>query len=221
MSIINTLDNAISYINSIYEGDNSPPTSGDSDYTYWTSLINIAINLWETEEGVLWNELFVKLEDASDGDKTTASSTFAYDLPSDFKFAASGYVWLGSGTSKTALKVIKQEEKQLYENSTDYVCWFTTTTLEINPNLTITGGYDIHYSYYKKATKLSSGSDTFEMSDPMFAVFYALSELRRDEGDITSASIASQKMEGMKTMNIMPPWFQDTLNTSEEEGFGS
>ena len=220
VQIINTLDDAISYLNTLYEGDTTAPSDGDDDYTYWTSLINAAINIWELEEGVLWNELFVKLEDASDGDTETVASHFAYDLPTDFKFPASGYVWFGSGTSKTSAKVIKQEEFQAYENSTERVCWFTTDTLELNPNMTITGGYTISYSYYKNATLMSATTDVIEMSDPMFAVFYALSELRRDEGDTSSAAIATQKLEAMRTSNIMPTWLQDTLEISTDAGFG-
>ena len=222
--VINTLDNAIGFINTLYEGDTTAPSSGDDDYTYWTSLINIAIGLWENEEGVLWNELFVKLEDASTGDKTTADSTYSYDCPDDFRFTASSYVWLGSGTSKTALRVLKQEEIQAHANDTGYWCYFLTDgspTLEINPNLTITGGYTISYNYYKKASSLSASTDTFEMTDPMFAVFYALSELRRDEGDNTSAAIATQKLEAMKTLNMMPTWLQDDATNYQDEGFGT
>jgi len=223
--IITDLDSAIDYINTLYESDSTAPSSGDEDYAVWTALLNIAVNLWENEEGMLWNELFVKLADASDGDKTTSAGDTSYDVPSDFRFPASGYVWLGSGTSKTAYKVIKQEEIQLYENTTSNWCYFLmdgSPTLEFNPNLTITGGYTISYNYYKNATKLTTGSDTFEMSDPMFAVYYVLSELRRDEGDALSASIATQKLEGMKTRNVMPTWFQsDNLMNKTDAGFGS
>ena len=218
-AVIKTLTNAIGFINSLYEGDTDPPTSGDDDFTYWTSLLNIAINTWENEEGMLWNELFCKLSAAVDGDKTTVASDYSYTLPSNFRFPASGYVWLGSGTSKTPLKVIKQEELAALENNDGNWCYFTPTTLEINPNLTISAGETISYNYYKYATALSSGTDNFEMSDPMFAVYAALSELRRDEGDNTSNVIATQKLEAMKTKNVMPTWFQDSFNDLDQEGF--
>ena len=58
--VISTLGDAIEYINFLYESDNQPPISGDEDYTVWTGLLNIAINLWEKEEGLLWKELFAK-----------------------------------------------------------------------------------------------------------------------------------------------------------------
>lgn len=221
---ISTLADAISYTNALYEMDSTAPSSGDEDYTVWLALFNVAVNLWENEEGILWNELFVKLVNASDGDKTTSAATHSYTCPTDFRFPASGYVWLGSGTNKTVLKVIKQEEIQLYENTTGRWCYFLmngSPTLEINPNLTISGGYTISYNYYKTATKLTTGTDTFEMSDPMFAVFYALSELKKEEGDTSAASIATQKLEAMKTKNIIPTWFQqDAILNKTENGFG-
>jgi hypothetical protein len=222
--VITTLSDAITYINTLSEVDSTAPSSGDEDYTVWTNLLNIAINLWEREEGVLWRELFVKLADAADGDKTTVASTNSYTLPTDFRFPASGYVWLGSGTNKTALKVIKQEDIQLYENDTGNWCYFLldgSPTLEINPNVTVQGGYTISYNYYKNASKVSTGTDTFEMSDPMFAVYYALSVLGKEEGDNTSASIATQKMEAMKTNNMMPTWNEDSdTQMGVSDGFG-
>jgi len=218
-AVIKTLTNAITFLNFLYEGDTDAPVSGDDDFTYWTGLLNIAVNTWENEEGVLWNELFCKLSAAADGDKTTVADTFSYDLPSDFRFPASGYVWLGSGTSKTALKVIKREEITILENNSDNWCYFTSSTLEINPNLTISAGETISYNYYKYATALSSGTDTFEMSDPMFAVYFVLAELRRDEGDNISGVIATQKLESMKTKNVMPAWLQDNFNDLDQEGF--
>ena len=218
--ILTDLDDAITYLNTLYEVDSTDPGSTDEDYAVWTSLFNVGINLWEMEEGVLWNELFTKLSAASDGDKTT-DGTNSYDLPTDFKFSASGYVWLGTGTNKTAYKVVKQEELTMYENQRGSWCYFTTLTLEFGPNTSIDSGSTIVYNYYKEASKVSSGSDTFEMADPMFCVYYALSELKKEEGDTTSAIIATQKLEGMKTRNIMPTWFQeDAMDKLDDDGFG-
>lgn len=224
--IINTADDAIDYINTLYESDSASPTSGDEDYTVWFNLLNVAINIWENEEGMLWRELFVKLADAADGDKTTVADTTSYDCPTDFKFPASGYVWIGSGTAKIPFKVLRQEDTQLAENDTSHWCYFlqdTTPTLEFNPNLasTLPAGYTISYNYYKNASALSTGSSTFEMQDPMFAVYYALSELKKDEGDVSALNIATQKLEGMRTKNMAPAWLQDTTTSSpSDSGFG-
>lgn len=221
--IISDLDDAIDYCNTLYESDSTAPSEGDEDYTVWTSLINIAVNLWENEEGILWKELFVKLEDAADGDKTTTAD-YSYAVPTDFRFPASGYVWLGTGTNKTAFQVIKQEDLVLYENDMGNWCYFlmdTTPTLEFNPNCALTTGQTINYNYYKKATALTTGTSTFEMSDPMFAVYFVLSELKKEEGDTSASLVASQKLEGMKTKNSMPTnWQDNSLLNNLETGFG-
>lgn len=221
--VISNLDDCIEYINSIYEADSSAPTSGDEDFTVWTSILNIAVNLWENETGMLWKELFVKLSDATTGDKTTTTAR-SYDVPDDFRFPASGIVWIGSGSTKTAYKVINIEDLTLYENNSDNWCYFVlggTPSLEFNPNCSLASGATINYAYYKNATKLSTGTDELEMSDPMFAVFYALSELRRDEGDASSGQIATQKLEAMKTKNTLPTWHQEySLLNNTSDGFG-
>ncbi|NCN41031.1 hypothetical protein GW916_07245 [bacterium] len=223
-AIISTASDAITYLNSLYESDSSEPSSGDEDFTVWLSLLNIAINIWEQEEGVLWKELFVKLADAADGDKTTSAGDTSYTCPTDFKFPASGYVWLGSGTNKTPYKVLSQERIQVAENDSSNWCYFLldgSPTLEFNPNLTIPADYTISYNYYKNATKLTAGSSTFEMSDPMFAVYYALSELKKDEGDTSALSIATQKLEGMRTRNFTPAFSQESTEYSpSDDGFG-
>lgn len=221
--VISDLDDFISYLNTLYEVDDTDPVSGDEDFTVWTSLANLAINLWENEEGMLWNELYVDLADAADGDTTTVAGQDSYDLPTDFVFPASGYVWLGTGTSKTPYPVIKAKEVQLYENDSSTWCWFDAVgnTLEFNPNLTLLADLTISYRYYKTADKLTTGSDTFEMADPMFAVYYALSELKKEEGDTLAASIATQKLEAMKTKNEMAaPYQADNLMDKTQEGFG-
>ena len=221
--IISTLDDAISYLNTLFEGDSEPPVSGDEDYTVWTGLLNIGINLWEMEEGVLWKQLFIKLEDAPDGDKTTVASQWSYDLPALFQFPAVGYVWLGAGNQKTPYKVMPIEKIQLLENDGGNWCYFTETTLEFNPNIQMDGGHIISYNYYKFASSLTTGSSTFEMADPFYAVYYALSELKKDEGDTSSLTIATQKMEAMKTRNTMPSWFEDNMmdNVNNDSGFGN
>ncbi len=221
-TIISTLDDAINYLNTLFEGDSTPPTSGEEDYEVWTSLLNVGINIWENEEGVLWRSLFTTLTAAADGDKTTVAADHSYALPTLFQFPASAFVWLGAGNQKIPYTIVPIEKVQLMENDSGRWCYFTETTLEFNPNLTIEGGNTISYNFYKYATKLATGSSTFEMSDPFFAVYYALSELKKDEGDTSPLNIATQKLEAMKTKNVMPSWYQgnelDGVNMGD--GFG-
>lgn len=223
--VISTLDNAITKLNSLYNNSSTPPSFGEEDYTVWTDFLNIGINLWEDEEGMLWKELFVKITDAPDGDKTSSATKYSYVVPSLFQFPASGYVWLGSNATKVPFKVIQQEDLQLYENDLGNWCYFlmdTTPTLEFNPNCTIPDGYTLHYNYYKYATALVATTDAFEMRDPMFAVYYALSELKKEEGDTSALSLATQKLEAMKTKNTMPTWWEaETFVPKTTSGFGT
>lgn len=218
--VLTDLDDAVDYLNALYESDSTAPGSSDEDYTVWTALFNIGINIWENEEGVLWRELFVFLADASTGDKTTAAATNSYDVPDDFVFPASGFVWLGTGTAKTAYQVIAKEEMQLGSSGTGHWCYFTGSKLEFNPNVNMIGGETINYEYYKTADKLTTGADTFEMGDPMFVVYYALSELKKEEGNSDEVLIASQKLEAMKTKNMMGANYQVSgLVNMTESGF--
>ena len=223
--VISNLTDFIKYVNVLYEADSTNPASTEEDYLVWTELANLAISLWENEEGVLWKELFVKLADAATGDKTVTADDYSYAVPTDFKFPASGYVWVGTAPNATAFRILKQEEVQLFENDTGNWCYFlmdTSPTLEFNPNCELTTDYTISYMYYKKASKVSSGSDTFEMSDPMFAVYYALAELKKEEGDPLANAIATQKLEAMKTRNVMPSHFQQNrIENFVESGFGT
>jgi hypothetical protein len=212
--VITDLDDAIDVLNILYEGDSTPPASGEEDYTVWMGLMNTAINIWENEEGIHWKELWTTLTDTSTGgDTTTTAGDYSYALPTAFRYPGAGYVWIGSGSNKTAFKVIKQEDVQLHENDTSNWCYFKmdgAPTLEFNPNCTLPTGYTISYPYYKNATALASGTSTFEMSDPMFAVYYALSELKKEEGDTSALAIAQQKLEAMKTRNIEGSDWQET-----------
>lgn len=222
--VVSTLAQAISLLNSLYEADSDPPAEGEEDFTVWTALLNLGVSLWENEEGMLWKELFVKLADAADGSKTITANTFSYSTPSNFKFPATGYVWIGSGTSKTAYRIITQNDLQLYENNVGRWCYFQmdgSPTLEFNPNLHLTTGGTISYSYYKKASALSTGADIFEMSDPSFCIYYALSELKKEEGDSSALAIATQKLEAMKTRNMLASdWEESTLRSKYGRGFG-
>ena len=77
------------------------------------------------------------------------------------------------------------------------------------------------YNYYKNATAVSTGTDTFEMSDPMFVVYYTVAQLTKEEGNAESLSMASQKLEAMKVRNEAPAYYQDnSMLNPTGEGFG-
>lgn len=221
--INNTLTDLVKRINTLYNSSSTPPNPGEEDYLIWTDLICIAISLWETEEGMVWREMFTSLSNAADGTKTTTTAN-SYAVPTNFNFPNSAFVWLGSGNQQIPYKVIKQEDIQLYENDSGNWCYFlmdTTPTLEFNPNLTMTAGQTINYNYYKYASPVATGTDIIEMSDPGYCIYYALSELKKEEGDVSALSIANQKMESMKTKNFMTAQFQEnTTKDPMNPGFG-
>lgn len=205
-------------IHYMYEGDIETPSSGDDDYTLRLGLENAAINRWENEDGMLWNELWVKVQDAADGDKTTDGSASSFDCPSDFKFPGS-YVRVGS----TYYTVIPQEKVPQYTTTTEKVCYFTG-----NPQ----NGYDLnfltapdsdtlYYEYYKTADSLSDTTDIPEMSDPYFIVYFVVSRLFELDGQTKNAMKAFQEAEArlvqMKTRNMQAPWYQDSR--VEDKGY--
>lgn len=222
--IVNTLDDAIKKLNTLYNSSSTPPIAGSEDYLIWADLFNTAINIWENEEGMTWQQLFTNLSKASDGDKVTTTSN-SYVLPSDFNFPNSAYIYLGNGVNKTPYKVIKPQDIQLYANDTSNWCYFlldSSPTLEFNPNLTMTAGQTISYNYYKYASAVSTGTDKFDMSDPGYCIYYALSELKKEEGDATALPIANQKLEAMRTKDFMTAQFQDnTTQNPIQDGFGT
>jgi hypothetical protein len=188
--------------------------------------MNVAISIWEKEEGVLWKELYTTLSAAADGDKTTTAADYTYDCPTDFVFVV-GFVRTVSNGTSTYYRVIQPNQVSLMDDTSGKWCYFTGNTstgydLNFNPGLTLTTGDTIAYEYYKTASAVSTGTDKFEMSDPMFAVYYALAELKKDEGDTSGFTVATQKLEAMKTLNNMTAEYnEETFLNPLDTGFGN
>ena len=224
--IVQTLADFVSYLNSLFESDSTAPSSGDEDYTVWTALANTAINIWEKEEGIDWKELYTNLSDAADGDTTIEDDDWDYDCPTDFDHVVGKVRLVSTGGVSSYFSIISPKQVPLADDTSGQWCYFTGNNssgydLHFNPDLTLTTGDTIKYEYYKKATKLSATTDKFEMSDPMFAVFYALSELKKEEGNADEIAIATQKLEAMKVRNMAPSEEEDTsISNKMEVGFG-
>ena len=223
-----TESQAQEYLHILYEGDNSTPSSSDNEYLMRRSLLNAAIGIWEKEE--LWNELYVSLSDAADGDKTTVADQSSYDCPSDFKFPL-GFLWIGT----TDYELMPSQDYTLI-SSTDTSSYFYYVTgnksagykIHIHPAPSSSGD-DIRYEYYKEASTLSDTTDVFEMSDPWFAIYYALSKLFKNDGKITDSREAlmeaASRLERMKEINAMPGFYQsnrikDSQFSRSVGGFG-
>lgn len=226
-----------STIHAIYSGDSNTPDSTSGEWAVRLIYLISAINAWDTEKGILWNELYTLLSDASDGTKTVSASTLSYATPTDFRFLA-GYVETYTSTDqRTKWKVIKPEEAALYAGQSNpslsegyvYVTGNKKDGFNINFSSQPTVDDTIEYPYYKDAFEPSSGSDVIEMSDPYFAIYFALSKLHEQDGEGDRATFAmsqaESKLESMKNLNAMAPHYQvnqvqDSNITRTNTGFG-
>jgi len=199
------------YLHTLYEGDNSTPTATGNDYLARRILLNAAIGIWEVEE--IWNELYVNLSSAADGDKTTTADDSTYDTPTDFKFPL-GYLWIGT----TAYELIPPEDYTLMSSTSTghriyYVTGNKSSGYVINIfNAPSSTGDTIRYEYYKEASTLTATTSVFEMSDPWFAIYFALSELFGQDGKDRKAAeafaLAASRLDRMKEINSMPGFYQ-------------
>jgi len=225
-----TLQESMQLIHTLVEGNTDYPATSEDLYLTRLNRIKIAVRNWENEDNVLWNELFVSLADASDGDKTISSGTAQYDPPSDFKFPL-GYLRLvDSSSNSTYYKLIKPGDVQLYDDSSTKI-WYVTGNDSAGYKINISptpgsaeNGYTIQYEYYKQATVPSSESDVIEASDPMYVVYWAASEELREENPALSdyyMQVAINKLNAMKLKNDAPTWWQESGLNDVYSGFGS
>lgn len=232
-----TLQQFMDRLHSEYQGDTETPEDTEEDWDVRLNILYGAINDWETAENVLWLELWTMLSDAVDGDTATDGTSIQYDCPTDFRFPG-GFVRLTVGTQVTKYSVVRPEKAELSKGSNitmsgqGNICWFTgnkRSGFKIN-FLTAPEAGTIDYPYYKDAFLPTAAAHVIEMSDPWFAVRKTLSKLHELDGEGDRAglalSLASNKLEGMKSNNSTPIWFQDNAIPDRDTdidtgGFGS
>lgn len=218
-----TLTEAQQLLHSLLEFNTDYPSEGDEDWEVRTQLFNSAIRTWENLEGVQWRELFADLSDASDGDTETEANEATYDAPSDFR-APAGFLTLGTGDSAVYYQQLPEYKKALDWSASDKFYYLTgnqATGFKVHLHPTPTTVATINYPYYKQAASLSDTTDAFEMADPEFAVYWALAKLQEEEGggDI-ALQIAQQKLNAMKTANLMMGWYQNGQMNGFDVGGG-
>lgn len=223
-----SLDELQTEIHVLVSNDSDTPSSSDDDYTIRKSLINQAILAWEGEREVQWRDLWTT--ETSGG--TVAAGTTSYAVSAtDFKFPG-GYIILDDGTNQQKIKVIPPRQAQKYTSDVK-LAYFTgnpkdgwTVNLLWTP---ATGdgtvGSTIKYDYFKYATKLDSGSDVSEISDPMFIVYYVAAELKRMEDDFNSFSAlqakAANALQQMRIANNVGYLHEDfTMEDDSLEEYG-
>lgn len=216
----------------LLEGDRNTPTSTGNEYLLRREILNQGVGVWEKE--AQWTELFAKLSDAADGDKTTVATQAAYDCPTNFLFPM-GY--LRVETTSSVYYPFKPVQSLQLIGTTDSTTkfYYVTGNPQDGYDITIhptpgTTGYTITYEYYKTADLITATTTVPEMSDPLFLVDYALSVLRRRAGDTIGSrealASASDRLETMKERNAATPWYTNTtipdldLDIRGVSGFG-
>lgn len=224
-----TENNIIDIVYALYETDDDGWETDSDEYLAARKYANVAINRWEKYDNTQWRELWSTLTAAADGDKTLTAGDYSYDCPTNFLRPGS---WVRTGATPTFWKVIPPEQVAAKDlsNDTSNFCYFTGNIktgfdLNFNPNVTLTTGDTIYYEYYKVATKFTAITDTTEMSDPYFIVYYVLYRFLKNDGEdyTDEANQSEDLLENMRTTNLsgyfgIPGQIQEPI--SSNSGFG-
>jgi len=202
-------------LHELYQLDTSVPASTEEDYTIRTNLLETAINLWAHEEGVTWRELWTTASGTTGAGSTIPLSSFT-----DFIFPG-GFLRIKlDGTNWTYVPIVDQAKSELFKNmpsgNNANAAWITgnkKTGFTVNLTFTVSSGLSWELPYYKDPFIPSSASDVIEMSDPFFAIYYALSKLHENDGEGDRATLALQladsRLKGMKFLNGKAPNYQE------------
>lgn len=216
-----TIEAAINATHLLSQGNTDYPTSGDDDFSLYLGYLNNAINIWQHQEGIAWNEL----SDVATG--TIASGDATYDLPANFALPA-GQLLIGSSQYQYSTVA---ENRQLNQYDASYP-HFTITGAAGAKTLTLypTPGDDLngetyYLPYYKEATTYSTGEETtpLEMADPYYAIHYAVGMIMLEDNPqvaSTHINLANQKLNAMRIANdVKPPGTYEVLSDTTR-GFG-
>ena len=223
-----TLQEFQNIVHKLYMGNTDTPDSNTDSWALRLGFLETSINMWEHEEGVEWDELWVRLTNASDGDKTTDGSHSTLDTPTDFQ-KPGGFLYLtDSAGQKTWYKFKKPGAVQLeqIQASSEKYFWVTGNKkvgFTINLSDTPVAGLTVEYPYYKDAFIPALTTDVLEMSGPFFAVHFTLANLQAlsENGDKASLSLsmANQKLKSMKVKNAASPAAQE--DAAQDYGFST
>ena len=185
-----TLIQALNRLHALLEGDTNTPTTGD-DYNLRIAMLNDAQEEWAGQTDTRWRELFT-----TDTTQTGDGTTKRFDLPTDFK-ALNGSVVLYDSVhdAYTQIGTIGVGLSPYYDTHDALTAWIEGSELVFN-----TAPEDdavIHIPYYRQPDALENDSDVLPMSDPRYAIYYALARLVEQSGDFTRYNTNMQKAEDL------------------------
>jgi len=221
----------INDVYALYETDTGNWATSDEEYLAARKFCNIAIRRWEFYDNTKWRELFVTLDDAADGTKTLTAGTYAYACPTNMR-SPGGWVRTvaATGGDVTFWKVIGSEMSGEHDDADTHVCWFTGSEkagfeLNFNSEITLTTSDEIDYEYYKTATLFTATTDSTEVADPYFIVYFVLARFLKNDGEdnIEELQESDDRLETMRVVNMsgyfgVPDNIEETVATSV--GFG-
>lgn len=193
----------------LYQGDTDVPTSTEDDWTIRITLLESAIEAWYAEEGILWRELW----------KTASGTTSgtSISLPSDFRKPGGFLRIKEDDTNWSYWPIVSPEKSELIKNVTTkpkfgYITGNEadgfTLYLSVNP-----GSHSYEMPYYKDPAYPDAAAEVIEMSDPWFAIYFALAKLHELDGEGDRAGLAlgqaSVRLKAMRVRNEIAAPYQE------------
>lgn len=205
---------------SLYRGEADTPASTDDEYTVALALSKEAITRWANYDGTYWKELFTTAGTNGTGAAlTVVAGTTSYAAPTAMR-EAGGFVRVrdADGFTVQSYPIIEPEQVQFRNDLATYA-YFTGDpnngfVLHLNPAPDATlAGMTLDYTYYKKPTYFTTGTDKTEMADPMFIVHRMLANRFRVSRNPYYNSAKIDAEDCLKTMqadnnsgNWADPW---------------
>ncbi|MCK4499763.1 hypothetical protein KAU11_04655 [Candidatus Babeliales bacterium] len=215
-------------VHTLYQGDTSTPSDGATDWNTRLVFLENSINIWDSEEGILWNELW-QLNSVGQSAQTTDGTTTAFATPTDFVYPGGFVRLVDAAGDSTYYTVKKPEDIELYRGETESFAYFTgneSAGFYMNFLSAPATGYTIDYPYYKKPTAPTAAGDDIEMSKPAFAVQMTLSKMHELDGEGDRSTLALSKagalLRAMRVLNTISPHHQPNPPVDAGgTGFGS
>lgn len=156
--------------------DDSPPTTGGTDWNIRINLLNRASKDWS--ESYDWEVL----KKVHNGLISTSSANASYALPNDFKKLDSFPKIVTDGVNTYDLPVVDPSKNRRYTSSDKYINVLGNSVMYINAG-TLASGASVQFAYYAHPASLSTTSQISECPDPTYLVQRSLYYLYKGRED--------------------------------------